>query len=284
MRALKKIVLMGSPDFALPTLEMLHTHFSGCIQAVFSQPDKPKGRGKHLEPTSVKARALELDLPVFTPLDKHSLQAHVFDLNPDLIIVIAYGMILPKAVTDRFFCLNSHGSILPAYRGASPIQASLLNGDLETGVSLIHMNEKMDEGAVVLNRKLTIEAEDNLGTVTDKLAALSAQACLDFIQTQFIPDHIQEEPQDHTQASYCYKLSSADRELKPEDSLRIKLQKIKAYSPYPGAFLIQDQKRIKILDAKLDQEQLIPIMVQPEGKQPMPYRDFCLGTPKGISL
>lgn len=284
MPAPQNILLMGSPVFAIPTLQAIDAAFPGAVQAVFSQPDKPKGRGKHVEPTPVKAWALSRGLAVFTPSDKLSLQKEVEKLNPDLIVVIAYGMILPKTVTDRFFCLNSHGSILPDYRGASPIQAALLHGDTQTGISLIHMNEKMDEGPVVMIKTIPILPEDTLGTLTPKLAQLSAEACLDFICNHLSTNQVQKTTQDSEKASYCHKLSSADRELINTESPQKKWQKIKAFSPSPGAFMMQGEKRIKILEAKLENDTLVPLKVQPEGKQPMRYHDFCLGNPQGLIL
>ena len=124
----KKVVFMGSPDFSIPTLECLNQRNDLAITAVFTQPPKEKGRGKKVSPTPIHKTAERLNIPVLTPLTKQEIENEVLKLEPDLIIVIAYGLILPKSVTDRYFCINLHASILPQYRGASPIHQSLLNG------------------------------------------------------------------------------------------------------------------------------------------------------------
>ena len=284
MPHIQKIVLMGSPEYALPTLQAVASRFSESIVGVFTQPDKPKGRGQHLEPTPIKAWALNSGYTVYTPSTKQEVQNLCFELEPDFILVIAYGMILPKALTDRFFCLNSHGSLLPLYRGASPIHAALLNGDSHTGVTLIRMNEKMDEGDILAIESCPILSEDTLKSVHDKLAQLSASLCLNFLVEYAQNKHHSGTPQDASKATNCHKLSSEDRQLLPEETSEQKWRKIKAFSPSPGAYWMQDGKRIKILEAFVDRGALIPVKIQPEGKPPMRYADYCLGNTKGLTL
>ena len=278
-----RILFMGSPDYSVPTLEAVYRTFQGCIQAVITQPDREKGRGKQVQPTAVKTHALEYLLPVYTPVSKTELEALTVSLNPSLIIVIAYGMILPKSITDRFLCLNLHGSLLPAYRGASPVQSALLNGDIETGVTLIRMNERMDEGPILASAAISIGPDDCFGTLFEKLSHLSATLCVQFLQT--ISPLTPETPQDHLQATYCKKLFSADFELRPhQESPHQMSHKIRAFSPKPGAFIMLDGKRVKILSATLENHHLIPLTVQPEGKKPMPYTDYLRGNPAGLEL
>lgn len=262
---------MGSPDFALSTLKSLHEKYG--VASVLTRPDAPKGRGKKLTPTPIKAWAEEHNIPVYTPQDKTEVASQLKELNPSLCVVIAYGMILPKSITDTIPCINLHGSILPQYRGASPIHASLLNNDTETGITAIQMNEKMDEGDILHINRIPIADSDTLQTLHDTLSELSAKTILDTLESPTTP-----RPQDHNQASYCQKLTTEDRKLTPNDSAPLKYGKIRAFSPKPGAFIEDPSgKKIKILNATLSNSTLIPITVQPEGKGPMTYSDYLLG-------
>jgi len=263
---------MGSPEFALPSLKALHNHPRIDLIGIFSRKDAPKGRKKVLTPTPIKAWAKD-HYPIFTPETKTDLVKQVEALNPDLAVVIAYGMILPKILTDSIFCVNVHGSILPSYRGASPIHAALLNGDSKTGITLIKMNEKMDEGDILSIYERPLSEKDNFQDVHDSLSQLSAKACIDLANT--FPN-ITATPQNHSQASVCHKLRSSDFELLQSDSSETKLRKIRAFSPYPGAYISINDKRVKILDAEFKEKELIPTVVKPEGKSAMSFHDYCL--------
>ena len=168
-----KIVFMGTPDFAVPCLQMLiEEHHQ--IQAVFTQPDKPKGRGYQLAPPPVKEIALQNNLPVYQPLTlkDEAVQQQIAALAPDLIVVVAYGRILPKAVLDtpKFGCINVHGSLLPKYRGAGPIQWSVLNGEEKTGITTMYMGEGLDTGDMLLKRETPIGENETSGELFDRMA------------------------------------------------------------------------------------------------------------------
>lgn len=267
---------MASPDFALPTLKAVHNLYN--VHAVFTRPDAPKGRGQGTNATPIKQWAQDLHIPIFEPKTKTELEHQVHVLKPTLILVIAYGMILPKTVTETYTCLNGHGSILPQYRGASPIHASLLNGDTETGITIIKMNEKMDEGDIVSIKKTQISSKDTLQTLHDTLSILCQDTMMETLQKK---NHTLI-PQLHEHATYCQKLSTADREIHPSETLKQKLGKIRAFSPKPGAFIMANGKVIKLLEATEQNGELLLITVQPEGKKPMSYHDYKLGNKEGL--
>jgi methionyl-tRNA formyltransferase len=273
---IKKLLFLGTPDFAVPMLEAVIQHQAVNTFAVITRPDAPKGRSKKLVPSPVKQCAIKHNLPVFNPPTKETLSATIQSLSPDIIIVVAYGMILPKIITDTYFCINSHGSLLPQYRGASPIHASLLNHDKKTGITLIKMDEKMDTGDILYQQKITIDPQDNFASLHDKLAILSGTAIITYLETM---TDVTPVPQNHQTATYCKKYISSDFELNTTDSALINLGKIRAFSPVPGAYIIKDKKRVKILHATLENNKLKLITVKPEGKQAMSYQDYCLGNP-----
>lgn len=274
LMSIKKILFCGTPDFAALHLKAILSAFPSLELQVLSRPDAPKGRGRKETVSPVKQVALDHHFPVATPHTKAELSTYVKTFNPDLIIVVAYGMIFPKELTDHYLCVNVHGSLLPAYRGASPIQASLLNNDLKTGITLIQMNEKMDEGDILGIAELPILETDNFQTLHDRLADCGTQLLLSFIQKFPTMTRLK---QDHQEATYCSKLSKADTILNPEDTLLTKLGKVRAFSPTPGATWIHNGKRIKILSAKSDGQKLIPLIVKPEGKGEMSYADYQRG-------
>lgn len=276
----QNIVILGSPEFVLPSLEKIHAHTRCNIKGILTQSDSKKGRGLELSPSPVKAWALSQNISCFTPETKSEVTKCLKELNPSLIIVIAYGKILEKEITDTYFCINAHASLLPQYRGASPIHSSLLNQDKKTGITLIHMNEKMDEGNILSLTELIIENSDTLKTLHDKLALMAGEALISLIEAS----EITETPQDHTKATYCKKLTTADRELKETDSINLKLGKIKAFSPIPGAFIQKGHKSIKILEALLEENLLKPVIVKPEGKKEMHYEDYLKGYKEEIIL
>ena len=174
----ERIIFMGSPDFAIPSLEALHEKFG--LVAVVTQPDRPAGRGRALTPCAVKQRALELGLPVLQPVSLRKLGAitELAQYKPTLIVVAAFGQILPKMVLEMPAkgCVNVHASLLPRWRGASPIQAAIAAGDTETGVTIMLMNEGLDTGPILAQRRVPIYPRTNAEELSHQLAFLGAQA------------------------------------------------------------------------------------------------------------
>ena len=216
------------------------------------------------------------NLMVHTPVDQQSFSEIVHDIKPDLIVVVAYGMIIPKKIVDHYTCINIHASLLPKYRGASPIQAALLNGENQTGLTLIEMNEKMDQGDIIDQLFCEISKNDNFRNLHDKLASLSSTILQNFLNKKLNDIKILSYTQNHLLASYCKKIAKSDLELDISNEIIYNFNKIKAFSPIPGAYIIKNKKRIKILAASLVGDKLIPTVVKPEGKNSMSYNDYLL--------
>ncbi len=285
LTTINRLLFMGSPDYAVPTLDALNDAFPHTLVGVVSQPDRPKGRHHHqLVPTPVSQWALDHEIPVFTPLTKEDLTSVVDRLSPDVIVVVAYGRLLPKTITDRYFCLNSHGSLLPRHRGASPVQASLLAGDIQTGITLIRMDEHMDHGDIVYSRAFDIPDTLHFGDLFTALSALSAEVCVDFFRNHYLTDTVQSVPQPTEGVTFCTKLNKADFELILSETTLDWLRKIRAFSPLPGAYVMTDKGRVKIFSAQIIDSELLPIIVQSEGKKPMPYSEYLRGHPTGLTL
>ena len=274
---INKIVFMGTPEFSVPLLKT-------CVQnstvvGVFSQPDRKRGRGKKESPCPVRQAALDLKLPTFTTTDKAEIETELRALNPDLIIVVAYGVILPKPVTDRFFCINIHASILPLYRGASPIQAAILNQDTQTGITLIKMDEKMDEGDIIKIDTLPLNPETNCGDLHDSLCELACSQLNTFLQSTSSIETITHIPQPTEGVSYCKKITKEDLKFNASATIQNQLAQIKAFSPLPGAYTESGDKRIKLINATIEAGKLKLTQVKPEGKGTMPYADYLKGNP-----
>jgi len=277
----ERLVFMGTPDICLPSLKQLLK--TQQLVGIVTQPDKPQGRGQKQRFSPVKQLALDHQIPIAQPNTKDAIKDALDAFHPTLIIVFAYGRILPKSVTDQYICLNLHASLLPAYRGASPIQAALLNNDTQTGITLMRMNERMDEGNIITQQHCDITQTDNLESLHDKLADCSANMCTQLLSQPIARTALEGLPQDHQQASYCKKLQSEDMALSLDESAITWLAKIRAFSPRPGAYLIQQGKRIKILEAEIKDNKIHLKTVKPEGKPSMSYHDYCLGHPEGIT-
>ena len=245
---------------------------------VITRPDARAGRGRTLTPSPVKEKAHQLGIPVATPDTRTELKSIITSISPDLIIVVAYGMIFPRSIVDRFFCMNIHGSLLPLYRGASPIHSAILCGDIETGITLIRMNQKMDAGDMIMSDTIKLDPNETFDSIHDRLAQLSSTLCNDFIN-QFKDSALHLIPQNHDQATYCHKLNSKDYELQPQMTATDCLNRIRAFSPAPGAYVMANSRRIKILKATIQDNQLLPLIVRPEGRGDMTYPAYLLGNP-----
>ncbi len=301
-----KIIFLGTPVFAACALETLSTEGYEII-GVFTQPDRPSGRGKHISSSPVKELAERLGLPIFQPENKKQLTEQVLKLNPDVAVVAAYGIIIEKDALDvpKYGFLNIHGSLLPKYRGASPISEAILQGDDETGITIMHMDAGMDTGAIIQKFPLPVLATDTTQSLTDRMAKLGAQAITEVLP-QWIEGKTLETPQEETQASYCHKLSKEDAHIDWNETADLIERKIRAYFPWPGAYTFTNKMRIKILKAALtvtpsseDTESIGIISydsghlyvttgngtlelleLQPEGKNPMTAAAFINGNPK----
>ncbi|MBP2168559.1 methionyl-tRNA formyltransferase [Erwinia toletana] len=248
-----KIIFAGTPDFAAQHLAALLTSEHQVV-AVFTQPDRPAGRGNKLTPGPVKALALEHDIPVFQPksLRPEENQQLVADLQADLMVVVAYGLILPKAVLDmpRLGCINVHGSLLPRWRGAAPIQRSLWAGDSETGVTIMQMDVGLDTGDMLYKLSCPIEASDTSATLYQKLAQLGPAGMLATIE-QLANGSAQPQIQDETAANYAEKLSKEEAKLDWSLSAAQLERCIRAFNPWPVSwFLIEDQP-VKVWQAQV---------------------------------
>jgi methionyl-tRNA formyltransferase len=275
---------MGTPDFAVPTLAALVAEYPKAVALVITMPDRPRGRRKQVSPSPVKQWACDHAIPVQTPESAAELVPIIQSIEPTLIVVVAYGRLIPATITNHYVCVNSHSSVLPQYRGASPIHTALLAGDTETGITLIRMNDRLDEGDILQVNRVPIAPTDNLASLTATLATCSASACVEFIHTRFLRGHLTGHPQDHAAATYTQKIVLSDLQVDVHaDPMAIHNQ-IRAFSPKPGAYVMHHNKRIKLIESTLDHGKLVLTKVQPEGKPVMTYTDYLLGHPNGALL
>lgn len=246
------IVYAGTPDFAVPALRAL-VEAGHRVVAVYTQPDRPAGRGRKLRPSPVKQAALELGLEVRQPttLRDTDAQQTLRESGPDLMVVAAYGLILPADVLSipRLGCVNIHASLLPRWRGAAPIQRALLAGDAQTGVTIMQMDEGLDTGVMLASRSTPISKEDTAGSVHDRLAAMGAEALLNVLP-ELNAGTVQGEPQDDAQASYARKLSK-DEALIEWSLPAIQIARmIQAFNPWPVAETRLRGEPLKLLEAR----------------------------------
>jgi methionyl-tRNA formyltransferase len=230
-----RIVFAGTPAFAVPCLRAAHAHHE--VVAVYTQPDRPAGRGRGLTPSPVKREAIQRGIPVLQPLSlkKKSTQDALREMQPDVMIVVAYGLILPQAVLDipQYGCWNVHASLLPRWRGAAPIQRAIEAGDDETGVCLMQMEAGLDTGPVLLAQSLPIGPDDTGGQLHDRLSDLGAQVLRDALGLLRAGVRLPPHPQPEVGVEYAHKLDKAEAKLdwtQPADQLA---RKVRAFNPWP---------------------------------------------------
>lgn len=250
----KNVVFMGTPDFAVPVLKMLIEKTN--VIMVVTKPDKRVGRNKELTFSPVKKVALENNIPVFQPIKIKNDYEKLTEGKIDLIVTCAYGQIIPKEVLNlpKYGCVNVHASILPKYRGSAPIQWAIINGDKETGVTIMYMDEGMDTGDIISISKMAITSYDNVGTMHDKLSILGAQALEKELKSIFDGSAIRiKQGNDWTLAPM---IKREDEHLNFNDYGENIINRIRAFNPWPLANILIDDKEIKIIEAEFKKEKV----------------------------
>ena len=299
---------MGTAELACASLRALLDSQEFQVLAVVTQPDRPKGRDLKLQPSEVKKVAVAANIPVLQPERAKEPQfiEQLKKLTPDYIVVVAYGQILPRAILDTpsFGCVNVHTSLLPKYRGAAPIQAALLNGDTETGVTIMQMEEGLDTGPIISQRVVLIEASDDAQTLHDKLAKAGAELLAPTL-VDFAAGKIKAQPQDRARATHVKKIKKEDGQLDWAQPARVLQNRIRAFTPWPGAFTFQrtgnKPRLLKIWRAEIEnakgvagtvlaannngiviacgKDALRVLRLQREGGRQMPAAEFLQGNP-----
>ena len=252
-----KIIFAGTPDFAATHLQALISQHE--VVAVYTQPDRPAGRGKKLNASPVKLLAEQNNLPIYQPqsLKDPEQQTILANLQADIMVVVAYGLILPQVVLDapRLGCINVHGSILPRWRGAAPIQRAVEAGDKETGVTIMQMDAGLDTGAMLTITRCPIEPNETSGSLYDKLAALGAPALLSTLDKLKAGTAVAV-AQDNGQSTYAKKIDKAEALIDWSQPAIIIDQRIRAFSPFPAAYTEIEGLRVKIWAAQTSTQQL----------------------------
>ncbi len=241
---------MGTPDFAVPSLKKL-VESGYDVKLVVTQPDQPAGRGKKVTPPPVKVVAEELGIPVYQPekvKENDELKKRLLEVEPDLIVVAAYGKILPEWLLNlpKYGTINVHASLLPKYRGASPIQWALLNGEEETGVTIMKVIPKLDAGDIISQKRVKIEKEDNAKTLHDKLAEVGAELLVKTLPL-YVSGKLKPVPQNEEEATYCPQIKKEMGKIDWRESAEKIFNKIRAFTPWPSAYTTFKGKRVKIL-------------------------------------
>lgn len=300
------IVFMGTPDFAVPILrKLVEANYS--IALVVTQPDRPKGRKKVLTPPPVKEEAVKLGLPVFQPekIKQEDALEKLEEIKPDLILTAAYGQILPVRLLElpRLGCVNVHASLLPKYRGAAPIHYAVMNGESETGVTLMYMEQGLDTGAMISKVSVPIEEEDNTGTLFEKLSLKGAELVIQTLP-DLLAEQVQAEPQKDEEASYAPMLTREDERIDWHRSARQIFNQVRGLNPWPGAFTTWNNQVMKIWESRVHAEtseassktpgtvlqvsadeiivqagsgEIALTRIQPAGKKAMDVKDFVQG-------
>ena len=302
---MKKIslIFIGTAGIGIPLLEALHQSKQFDVKLVITQADRPAGRKMQMTSSPIKVKSEELRIRSFQPEDINSEEslAKIREIRPDMIVLYAYGQILCKELLDipKFGGINAHASLLPKYRGASPVQQALLESDKVTGLSIMKMVEKMDAGPVYKQLDLNILDEDNVITLTERLANLTSYGMPDVLY-MIANDHIDSEDQDDSKASYCEKIKKSDGEINWNEDAKTIHAKMRAYAGWPGTFTFWNGKRLKILSGQADayevepgkviqkdhlifigtkQGSIVPDDIQMEGKTVQHVHAFAKGYP-----
>lgn len=245
-----KVVFMGTPEFAVPTLEALCDKHN--VVAVVSQPDRPKGRGKKLQPTPVKEAAEKRGIPVYQPekIREEGFKEILESFGADVFVVVAYGQILPENILNipPYGCINVHGSLLPKYRGASPMQMAVVNGEKVTGITVMYMEKGLDSGDMILKKEVEITLQDTYGTLHDKMCVVGADAliqALDMIEK----GTVKAEKQDDSLATYTHRIEKGNAQIVWERPSYQTVNTIRGFNPIPGAFSFYNDEMMKIWSA-----------------------------------
>jgi methionyl-tRNA formyltransferase len=298
-----RLVFMGTPEFSVPPLERL-IRSDYRVVAVYTRPDKASGRGRLMSPSPVKRVALDWNLPVVQPHSLGSAEAlaQLVDFQPDVIVVAAFGQILPQAVLDlpRYGCINIHPSLLPRFRGASPVASAILAGDEDTGVSIMLMDAGMDTGPVLIRERAPVSPQDTTGSLTVKLSRVAA-GLVEKTLARWTGGEITPEPQNEAEATYCYQIGKSESEIDWHRPAVELWRRVRAFEPWPGSFTRLRGRQLKIIEAvpfpggsdeagrvvtvnKRDafgvctSDGILGVLqVQLEGKRAMPAADFLRG-------
>lgn len=243
-----RVVFMGTPDFACPTLQMLIDRGEDVI-AVVTQPDRPKGRGQKTLPPPVKALAEKYGLPVLQPAKVRAPEfiETMMEMKPDVAVVVAFGQILPKALLEipRFGCINVHASLLPRYRGAAPLNWCIINGETETGVTTMLMDVGLDTGAMLVKKATPIDPDEDTQSLHDRLSIIGAEALAETLEL-LLAGKLAPEKQDDSLSCYASMLKKEDGLIDWNRDAQIIKNKVRGMSPWPGAFTWLDGKLVKI--------------------------------------
>ena len=296
---------MGTPDFAANVLEgLLENKYN--VVGVVSQADKKVGRKQVLTPSPVKEMALKYDLPVFTPACIKDDYQDILALKPDLIITCAYGQFIPSVLIDypKYKAINTHGSLLPKYRGGAPIQYSIINGESKTGISIIYMTKKMDAGDILYVKELPIDIKDTNTTLFAKLSDVARNALIEFLPL-FFKGEFNRLPQAENEVTFAYNLTKQDEYINFNDDVLKVYNHIRGLLDNPGAYSILDNKKYKFMEVGFDyanntspcifkgleedylridcQNGFIKVFnIRPEGKNTMDGKSFYNGNGKNL--
>jgi methionyl-tRNA formyltransferase len=291
-----RVLFIGTGEIGVPVLRWLVECREHELVGVVTQPDKPVGRDQRIEAPPIKVYAAGSSVPVLQPKRIKNSVEEIEALKPDVIVVIAYGQILPRAILEipRIACLNLHASLLPRHRGAAPIQAAIVAGDSGTGISVMYMDEGLDTGDVLLQKRIEIAPDETGGSLHDRLAEI-APAALTEALVQLENGIAPRTPQDSSAATYAPKLNREDGRIDWNEPAAIIERKIRAFDPWPGAFtILRDEagreRKLKIFRARVVSESSVEPLcfpakdgsialdeVQPEGKRRMSAAEFLRG-------
>lgn len=299
---------MGTPDFAVPSLkELIKAGYE--ILGVVSQPDRPRGRGKKLQPPPVKVTAIEAGLSVLQPVNIKDTDflSTMASWQPDVIVVVAFGRILPQEILNlpKLGCINLHASLLPKYRGAAPIHRAIMNGEKVTGNSTMWISQQLDAGDIILQEELPIESDATTGEIHDQLAVMGAKLLtktLDLLKKGKAPRQVQDE----SKVTYALPIKPEEERINWEQPVEVIYNQIRGLNPWPGSHTLRSGKRLKIYRSRiLDKDktglagqvvnvtkegfvvqtgcgQLLITEVQPPGKKIMSASDYLRGYPVNI--
>jgi methionyl-tRNA formyltransferase len=288
------IIFLGTPEFAVSALQkLIDENYNIC--AVITEPDRQSGRGKKIIFSPIKLLAQKYNIPIFQPTKIENCKLKIENLCPDLAIVVAYGQIIPNKILKipKMGFINIHPSLLPKYRGPSPIQSTILNGDDETGVTIIKLDEKMDHGKVIISSNLTrldsqkarLEAQSselwNYQNLSNDLSKLGADLLIKVLP-DYLLNKITLKDQDHSKATFTKLINKSDGLIDWNESIEAIDRKIRAYNPWPGAYTILDGKILKICNTHVENNKLTIEQVKMEGKNQVLWTDFVRGYKKEI--